>query len=73
MKVSVSLPIEDVEFLDAFVRERGLDSRSAALQQAVRVLRTGELSAAYQGAWEEWRSSEDADLWDRTSKDGFHR
>ena len=73
MKVSVSLPIEDVEFLDAFVRERGLDSRSAALQQAVRVLRTGELSPAYESAWEEWRSSEDAGLWGRTSKDGFHR
>jgi antitoxin MazE9 len=73
VKVSVSLPAEEIEFLDAFVRERGLDSRSAALQQAVRVLRTGELGAAYEGAWEEWASSGDADLWDRTSKDGLPR
>jgi Arc/MetJ-type ribon-helix-helix transcriptional regulator len=73
MKVSVSLPSEDVEYLDAYVRERGLESRSAALQQAVRLLRTGELSAAYEGAWEEWASSEDADSWDRTSKDGLSR
>jgi len=73
MKVSVSLPSEDVEYLDAYVRERGLESRSAALQQAVRLLRTGELSAAYEGAWKEWASSEDAEPWDRTSKDGLSR
>ena len=30
MKVSVSLPAEDVEFLDSYANERGLDSRSAA-------------------------------------------
>ncbi len=73
MKVSVSLPGEDVEFLDAYVRERHLDSRSAALQQAVHLLRTGELSAAYEGAWDEWGSSKDAELWDETSKDGLGR
>ncbi len=73
MKVSVSLPSEDIEFLDAYVRERGMDSRSAALQQAVRLLRTGELSAAYEGAWDEWASSGDAKSWDRTSKDGLSR
>jgi Arc/MetJ-type ribon-helix-helix transcriptional regulator len=73
VKLSVSLPGEDVEFLDAYVRERHLDSRSAAVQQAVRLLRTGELSAAYEGAWDEWASAEDAELWDGTSKDGLGR
>ena len=34
MKLSVSLPGEDVDFLDAYARERGLESRSAAVQQA---------------------------------------
>ena len=71
MKFSVSLPSEDVEFLDAYVRERGVGSRSAAVRQAVRLLRTEELSAAYEAAWGEWSSSEDAEPWDRTSKDGL--
>ena len=35
MKVSVSLPDEDVEYLDAYAQTQGLDSRSAALQKAV--------------------------------------
>lgn len=33
MKVSVSLPGQDVEFLDAYAREQGLESRSAALHR----------------------------------------
>ena len=39
MKVSVSLPSEDVKFLDVYAEEQGLESRSAALQRAVRLLR----------------------------------
>lgn len=70
MKVSVSLPGADVEFLDDYARERGLDSRSAALQQAVRLLRIGELGAAYEGAWDEWSSSDDAPAWGVTTADG---
>jgi Arc/MetJ-type ribon-helix-helix transcriptional regulator len=38
MKLSVSLPQGDVEFLDALVEEAAADSRSAALHQAMRVL-----------------------------------
>ena len=70
MKVSVSLPGEDVAFLDAYVRERGLASRSSAVQQAVGLLRTGELAADYRAAWEEWDSAADAALWDATAGDG---
>lgn len=70
MKVSVSLPGEDVEFLDGYAREQGLDSRSAALQKAVRLLRAAELGAAYEGAWNEWAATEDASLWDTTAGDG---
>ena len=54
MKVSVSLPAEDVEFLDAYASEKGLESRSAALHGAVRLLRAAELGEAYEGAWDEW-------------------
>jgi Arc/MetJ-type ribon-helix-helix transcriptional regulator len=71
MKVSVSLPEDDVRFLDAFAEEQGLDSRSAALQRAVRLLRTSELGSAYAAAWDEWASSGDADRWATTIDDGL--
>lgn len=71
MKVSVSLPGEDVEFLDEYAKDRGLQSRSAALQQAVRLLRTAELRGSYESAWEEWATDDDADAWDTTIADGL--
>jgi len=70
MKVSVSLPGEDVEFLDAYAEEQGLESRSAALHKAVRLLRAAELGAAYESAWDEWVAA-DAELWDITVADGL--
>jgi len=54
MKVRVSLPGQDVEFLDAYAREQGLESRSAALHRAVRLLRTAELGGTYEAVWDEW-------------------
>ncbi len=71
MKVSVSLPDADVEYLDAYARSQGLDSRSAALQKAVRLLRASELGAAYEDAWTSWAESDDADLWAAASADGI--
>ncbi len=71
MKVSVSLPDADVEYLDAYARTQGLDSRSAALQKAVRLLRASELGAAYEDAWSDWRESEDAELWESAVADGL--
>ena len=71
MKVSVSLPDDDVEYLDAYARERGLESRSAAVHKAVRLLRASELGAAYEEAWAEWEASDDAKLWDNASADGL--
>lgn len=70
MKLSVSLPDEDVEYLDAYARAQGLGSRSAALHKAVRLLRASELGAAYEDAWSEWEASGDAELWDGTTADG---
>ncbi len=70
MKVSVSLPGEDVEFLDHYAQEQGLESRSAALHRAVRLLRAAELGAAYEGAWGEWATSGDAELWEPAASDG---
>jgi Arc/MetJ-type ribon-helix-helix transcriptional regulator len=65
------MPVEDVEFLDDYAREQGLESRSAALHRAVRLLRTAELAEAYQAAWEEWAESDDAAAWDSTAADGL--
>ena len=71
MKVSVSLPSDDVEYLDRYARDQGLGSRSAAMHRAVRLLRAGELGAEYESAWDEWADSEDAGAWERTVGDGL--
>ena len=71
MKVSVSLPGEDVQFLDAYARDQGLDSRSAALHRAIRLLRTAQLGGTYEAAWDEWKAEGEADLWESTADDGL--
>ena len=71
MKVSVSLPDEDVEFLDSYARTQGIESRSAVVHKAVRLLRASELGPAYEDAWKEWDKGEDAALWDAATADGL--
>lgn len=71
MKVSVSLPGEDVQFLDEYAKEQGLDSRSAALHRAVRLLRIAELGGTYQAAWDEWAAEGEAESWESTIGDGL--
>ncbi|MFN2582663.1 MAG: ribbon-helix-helix domain-containing protein [Candidatus Dormibacteria bacterium] len=71
MKVSVSLPDEDIRFLDEYAQQQGISSRSAAVHRAVRLLQASGLGAAYEAAWNEWEASEDAPLWDSTIKDGL--
>jgi Arc/MetJ-type ribon-helix-helix transcriptional regulator len=70
MKVSVSLPEGDVEFLDTYAEREGFASRSAVLHKAVRLLRASELGGAYEEAWVEWEASEHATLWETTAADG---
>ena len=70
MKVSVSLPDEDVEFLDAFAKRAGA-SRSAAVHRAVLMLRTSELGDAYADAWDEWDATGEAPVWDAAVADGL--
>lgn len=67
----MSLPDEDLTFLDAYVKEKGLASRSAALHKAVRLLKASGLGIAYEAAWSEWRG-ENESIWDATSSDGLH-
>ena len=71
MKLSVSLPEDDVEFLDAYAQAQGIESRSAVVHRAVRLLRTTELMKDYVDAWREWTSSDDAAAWDSTARDGL--
>jgi antitoxin MazE9 len=71
VKVSVSLPQDDVEFLDQYASDHGIDSRSAVLQRAVRLLRTTGLTAAYAEAWTDWEHHGDAALWESTDADGL--
>lgn len=73
MKVSVSLPEEDVEFLDTYADTEGYPSRSAVLHHAVTSLRRRRLASAYEGAWREWEASEDAEVWDAVVSDGLER
>jgi Arc/MetJ-type ribon-helix-helix transcriptional regulator len=71
MKLSVSLPDEDVEFLDAYAAAEGVASRSAVLHRAVRLLRSSGLAAAYEEAFGAWDDSEAAHEWDGAAGDGL--
>ena len=71
MKISISLPDDDVLFLDEYVETQGYPSRSAVLHAAVRILRSAKLGGAYADAWAQWEDSGEADVWDRTSSDGL--
>jgi Arc/MetJ-type ribon-helix-helix transcriptional regulator len=66
MKISVSLPDEDVRFLD----EQGVN-RSAVLHEAVALLRERQLADQYAEAFAEWEGSPDAEPWDAVAADGL--
>jgi Arc/MetJ-type ribon-helix-helix transcriptional regulator len=71
MKVSVSLPEADVEFLDNYAHAQGIESRSAVLHKAVGLLRATQLGDAYEEAWDSWESSDDASPWEAVVADGL--
>jgi Arc/MetJ-type ribon-helix-helix transcriptional regulator len=71
VKVSISLPDEDVEFLDDYAATEGIGSRSAAVHKAVRLLRASGLGAAYEDAWAKWHVGDDSELWDESTGDGL--
>jgi Arc/MetJ-type ribon-helix-helix transcriptional regulator len=71
VKLSVSLPVEDVATLDAYVLASGAPTRSAAVQQAIKLLRQVALEDDYTQAWQEWAESGDAATWEATVDDGL--
>lgn len=66
----MSLPQEDVAFVDEYAARKGL-SGSAAIHVAVQLLRESTLEEDYLEAWDEWHASEDADLWRRMAGDSL--
>ena len=71
MKLSVSLPEEDVATLDEFAAAAGLLSRSAAVQRAIGLLRLQDLEREYEAAWNEWTATDADMVWDAASSDGI--
>lgn len=71
MKVSVSIPSDDVAFLDAYADAHELPSRSAVVQTAIKALRLGDLRDAYGDAWAEWKAGGEAAAWEPVVSDGL--
>ena len=71
MKISVSLPDGDVEYLDSYARAQGHKSRSAVLHKAVRTLRATELGSCYEDAWQTWKLTDEAIVWESATADGL--
>lgn len=66
-KLSISLPDDDVAFLD----ELDAGSRSAAVHAAIEVARSMRLVDDYTAAYDEWAESGDAELWAAVVGDGL--
>ena len=64
MKLSVSLPDDECEFLDQCVADCLYPSRSAVLLRALRLLKSADLGKMYAEAFEEWTLSDEGKLWD---------
>lgn len=71
MKVSVSLPEEDVAFLDSYAQSQGIESRSAVVHRAVALLRASELGDAYEDAFTSWSDDEETSAWEPVTADGL--
>ena len=71
MKVSVSLPDEDVRFVDDEALAGRYDSRSAAIHAAIRLLRDQPYQDSYAIAWDEWEDDGEDVVWEKTVADGL--
>lgn len=64
MKLSVSLPDVECEFLDKCVEQGLYPSRSAIVLRALRLLRSADLGKMYSDAFDEWDESDEGADWD---------
>lgn len=69
-KLSISLPEQDVSYLDTLIDEH-TTSRSAAVHQIIRRMRELDAEYGYAQAMVEWEESGEAELWDQTAGDGL--
>ncbi|MGQ0838912.1 ribbon-helix-helix domain-containing protein [Actinokineospora sp.] len=70
MKLSVSLPEDDVRFIDEYSARVDVTSRSSVIQIAIGLLRHSSMEQEYADAFAEWDASGEAALWDATALDG---
>ncbi|HET8930998.1 MAG TPA: ribbon-helix-helix domain-containing protein [Acidimicrobiales bacterium] len=70
MKLSISVPDDDVAFVDDYAATHQASSRSAVIRQALTLLRASELEAAYASAFDDW-SRDDTEVWETTTADGL--
>ena len=68
--MSVSLSPSEVAVLDKNAQSARLKSRSAAIQQAIKLLGDPDLEDAYTAAWQEWEDAGEAEAWAVTVADG---
>jgi Arc/MetJ-type ribon-helix-helix transcriptional regulator len=73
VKISVSLPEDDVEYLDSYAQSQGIATRSAVVHKAVRLLRASGLGDAYEEAFTSWTAEGDAASWDVVAADGLDK
>ena len=72
MRLSINLQEEEVGFLDAYARSRGIKSRSGVVSAALRLLHRQEaVDQDYATAFTEWSDGEENEAWERTSGDGL--
>ena len=71
MKVSVSIPDDDVAYVESQVAGGRFPSRSAVIHAAIKSLRTRDLEAQYAEAAREWHESGEQAVWEVTVADGL--
>lgn len=70
MKLSVSIPDDDLSFIDQYASEHGVESRSGVVHRALCLLRASELGPDYAAAWAE-RDETNATEWESVVADGL--
>lgn len=70
MKLSVSLPQDDVAFIDDYLARTDLTSRSGVVQRALELLRAAQLEEAYAAAWDEWADAGEHLAWEVAAAGG---
>jgi Arc/MetJ-type ribon-helix-helix transcriptional regulator len=68
VKLSVSLPDNDVAFIDNLSREHD-GNRSAAVHHLIQLAREMRAADAYTAAFDEWHESGDDAAWDGPASD----